>query len=157
MLGDWRFAALATFSVASTFLFQRQARTASYDIHYVAWTTVAVGLGIWAMNPLGPAPIIWRRLAGWGGCAIAFTAAVMSKNPLPYVLGVPPLIAMIVMLSQRRRVDALIEAGRIGARLCMGVFVMLLFAAFVEAFWSSIGWIPALVKYGVGVLLHESD
>ena len=30
---------------------------------------------------------------------------------------------------------------------------MLLFAAFIEAFWSSIGWIPALVKYGVGVLL----
>ena len=32
----------------------------------------------------------------------------------------------------------------------MGVFAMLVFAAFVEAFWSSIGWMPAAIKYAVG-------
>src|SRR5688572_26921600 len=106
-LGDWRFAALATMSIASTFFFQRQARTASYDMHYVAWTNAAVALGIWAMNPLGPAPLAVRRVVGWGGCAVAFAAAVMSKNPLPYLLGLPPLIAAIVLLSERRRSDAI--------------------------------------------------
>ena len=30
------------------------------------------------------------------------------------------------------------------------VFAMLVVAAFIEAFWSSIGWIPAGVKFGVG-------
>ena len=30
-----------------------------------------------------------------------------------------------------------------------GVFAMLVFAAFVEAFWSSIGWMPAAIKYAV--------
>ena len=52
--------------------------------------------------------------------------------------------------GRRRRVDALVEGGRRGAWLCLGVFAMLLVAAFIEAFWSSIGWIPALVKYSVG-------
>ena len=52
--------------------------------------------------------------------------------------------------GRRRRVDALIEGGRRGAWLCLGVFAMLLAAAFIEAFWSSIGWIPAMVKYSVG-------
>ena len=52
--------------------------------------------------------------------------------------------------GRRRRVDALIDGGRRGARLCLGVFAMLLVAAFIEAFWSSIGWIPAMVKYSVG-------
>jgi hypothetical protein len=52
--------------------------------------------------------------------------------------------------GRRRRADALIEAGRTGAKLCLGIFGMLVFAAFVEAFWSSIGWIPAAVKFGVG-------
>ena len=52
-----------------------------------------------------------------------------------------------------KRQDALIEAGRIGAKLCLGIFAMLVLAAFIEAFWSSIGWIPALVKYGVGATM----
>ena len=55
--------------------------------------------------------------------------------------------------GRRRRGDALVRAGRRGALLCLGVFAMLLVAAFIEAFWSSIGWIPAPVKYGVGAAL----
>ncbi|HEX5691087.1 MAG TPA: hypothetical protein VFX76_13830, partial [Roseiflexaceae bacterium] len=107
LLGDVRFAALATLTIASTFYFQRQARTASYDIHYVAWTTIAIALGFWAMNPLGVAPSCVRKAIGWGGCAIALCAAAMSKNPLPYVLALPTMITAIVMLSSRRASDAL--------------------------------------------------
>ena len=55
--------------------------------------------------------------------------------------------------GQRRRLDALAEGGRRGALLCAGVFVMLVLAAFVEAFWSSIGWMPAAVKYSVAAVL----
>jgi uncharacterized membrane protein SpoIIM required for sporulation len=55
--------------------------------------------------------------------------------------------------GQRRRIDALAEGGRRGALLCAGVFVMLVLAAFVEAFWSSIAWMPATVKYSVAALL----
>jgi hypothetical protein len=41
----------------------------------------------------------------------------------------------------------------IGARLCLGVAFMLLIAAFIEAFWSSIGSLPAVVKYSVSAAL----
>jgi hypothetical protein len=58
--------------------------------------------------------------------------------------------------GRRRRVDALLEGGRRGAQLSLGVFAMLLVAAFIEAFWSSIGWMPAGVKYSVSALLWLS-
>jgi uncharacterized membrane protein SpoIIM required for sporulation len=50
------------------------------------------------------------------------------------------------------RPRALVEAGHDGARLVLGVFVLLVLAAFIEAYWSSIGWMPAWIKVGVGVL-----
>lgn len=59
----------------------------------------------------------------------------------------------VVAPGRRRRVDALIEAGLVGAKLCLGVFLMLLLAAFIEAFWSSIGWMPAWIKYAVGAVM----
>ena len=59
----------------------------------------------------------------------------------------------LLVPGRRRRVDALLEDGRRGAKLCLGVFVMLLIAAFIEAFWSSIGWMPASVKYSAAALL----
>jgi len=105
-LADVRLAALAALAVGSTFFFQRQARTASYDIHYAAWTTLAVAAGLWAMRPFGPIPTTMRRVVGWGCCMVALTAAAMSKNPLPYLMAVPPLIAAIVKLSPAKRTDA---------------------------------------------------
>src|SRR3546814_3760671 len=59
----------------------------------------------------------------------------------------------LVAPGRRRRIDALVEGGRIGGKLCIGVFAMLLFAAFVEAFWSSIGSIPGPVQFAVGGVL----
>jgi uncharacterized membrane protein SpoIIM required for sporulation len=57
----------------------------------------------------------------------------------------------LLMPGQRTRARAFREEGTNGAKIVLGVFAMLVFAAFVEAFWSSIGWMPALVKYGVGI------
>lgn len=59
----------------------------------------------------------------------------------------------LVAPGRRRRVDALIEGGKVGAKLCLGIFAMLVFAAFVEAFWSSIGWMPSTVKFSVAGVL----
>ncbi len=59
----------------------------------------------------------------------------------------------LVAPGRRRRVDALIEAGTVGAKLCIGIFAMLVIAAFFEAFWSSIGWMPAVIKFSVGGVL----
>ena len=56
----------------------------------------------------------------------------------------------LIAPGRRSRSRALVEAGVIGGKLVLGVFAMLLFAAFVEAFWSSIIWMPNVIKYSVG-------
>src|SRR3546814_20897465 len=56
----------------------------------------------------------------------------------------------LVAPGRRRRIDALVEGGRIGGMLCIGVFAMLLFAAFAEAFWSLIGPVPGPVSLAAG-------
>lgn len=84
----------------------------------------------------------WRFVAGHG--AFELTAIVIAGGAgLRLGLGV-------LAPGRQRRVDALVEGGRRGARLALGVFAMLVVAAFIEAFWSSIGWIPAAMKFGVG-------
>lgn len=50
--------------------------------------------------------------------------------------------------SSRRR--ALVEAARDGALVALGCFGLLVLAAFLEAYWSSIGWMPSAVKFGFG-------
>ncbi len=59
----------------------------------------------------------------------------------------------LIAPGRRRRGDALIEGGLIGARLCLGVAFMLLVAAFIEAFWSSTGSIPGWIKFSVSGVL----
>lgn len=84
----------------------------------------------------------WRFVAGHSAFELS---AIVIAGGAGLRLGLDMLAP-----GRRRRVDALVEGGRRGARLCLGVFAMLLAAAFIEAFWSSIGWIPAMVKYSVG-------
>jgi len=62
----------------------------------------------------------------------------------------------LIAPGQRRRIDALVDGGRRGALLCCGVLAMLVIAAFIEAFWSSIAWMPAWIKYTVAGILWAS-
>lgn len=97
------------------------------------------------LQGVGHGDPFWRFVAGHSGPELT---AIVLAGAAGLQLGLA-----LVAPGRRRRVDALIEAGRVGARLCLGIFAMLVFAAFVEAFWSSIGWMPALVKYAVGATL----
>ncbi len=51
------------------------------------------------------------------------------------------------------RLDALKQAAGGAVRIMYGVILMLVIAAFIEAFWSSSGNLAIAVKYGVGSLL----
>jgi len=103
-----------------------------------------------------------------GGVAGHLTAVGFGGTFWRFVMthGAPELIAIVIAggaglrigLSliapgRLRRRDALIDAGRDGAKLSLGVFVMLLFAAFVEAFWSSKSGTPDLLRFPVAALL----
>jgi len=103
-----------------------------------------------------------------GGIAGHLTAIGYGEPFWRFVVGhsAPELLAIVISggaglqlgmaliaPGRRTRGRALVEAGVIGARLVLGVFAMLVFAAFVEAFWSSIGWMPNVVKFTVGGML----
>lgn len=74
--------------------------------------------------------------------AIAFSGAAGLK--LGFALLAP---------GRRRRLDALREAAQVAIRMMYGVILMLVLAAFVEAFWSSIVVLGNSTKYYVGGLL----
>lgn len=111
----------------------------------IAFNGVMIGMEAGHLQNVGLGDTFWRFVAGHA--AFELTAIVIS--------GAAGLRLSLALLApgRRRRVDALIEDGRRGAMLCLGVFFMLVVAAFIEAFWSSINWIPAGVKYGVAALL----
>lgn len=107
-LGDVRAAVISALVAGSIFFLQRQARTASYDIHYVAWTYLSVASALWAMNPgrvgepRGEFPSSFRYAAGWILAGLAMAAGVMSKNPLPLGLAVMLIASAIAVLPVNR-------------------------------------------------------
>lgn len=103
---------------------------------------VVIGMVAGHLQAIGHGEPFWRFVAGHSAPELT---AIVIAGAAGLRLGLA-----LVAPGRRRRIDALVDAGRIGGKLCLGIFAMLLFAAFVEAFWSSIGSIPAMVKYAVG-------
>lgn len=97
------------------------------------------------LQHVGHGDPFWRFVVGHG--AFELTAIVIAGGA-GLQLGMKLLAP-----GRRRRIDALVEGGVIGARLCLGVAAMLLVAAFIEAFWSSIADVPAWGKYSVAAVL----
>lgn len=54
--------------------------------------------------------------------------------------------------GRRTRLQSLVQAAKESTVIIYGVFVFLLIAAAIEAFWSSAAWMPASMKYGVAAL-----
>ncbi len=97
------------------------------------------------LQHIGHGAPFWQFVAGHG--AFELTAIVIAGGA-GLQLGMKLLAP-----SRRRRIDALVDGGVIGARLCLGVAAMLLVAAFIEAFWSSIAEVPAWGKFSVAGVL----
>lgn len=106
---------------------------------------VNIGAVAGHLHAIGYGETFWRFVAGHA--PLELTAIVIAGGA-----GLRLGLDLIAPGRYRRR-DALVRAGRIGARLCLGVVVMLLLAAFVEAFWSSTHSIPAWGKYAFSAAL----
>ncbi|KFN44139.1 stage II sporulation protein M [Arenimonas oryziterrae] len=93
---------------------------------------------------------------GYGGPFWSFVVGHSSFELTAIVIfggaGLRLGLAMIAP-GRRSRARALQDAGWVGAHLALGGFVMLIVAAFIEAFWSSNGALPPVVKYSVGGVL----
>ncbi|WP_177420331.1 stage II sporulation protein M [endosymbiont of Lamellibrachia barhami] len=96
------------------------------------------------LTRLGYQDTFWSFVAGHG--AFELTAIV--------ICGAAGLMLGHALLApgQRRRIPALKAAAAEALKLVLGAALMLLVAAFVEAFWSS-STLDAAIKYGVAVLL----
>lgn len=93
---------------------------------------------------------------GYGGTFFPFVVGHGAFELTAIVLsGAAGLKLGLALLrpGRARRGDALIAHGRIAVRIVYGVFVMLLVAAFLEAFWSARSLIPAWTRYTVGAVL----
>lgn len=138
---------------------------------YYIWNNVGIGFRTFASGLLAGVGTVLVLISNGlviGGVA-GHLQAVGHGDPFwRFVAGhsAPELIAIVisggaglrlglnlVAPGRRRRIDALVDGGRRGAQLSLGVLAMLVFAAFVEAFWSSIAWLPAPIKYSVGAVL----
>jgi len=141
---------------------------------FYIWNNISIGFRVFASGLLaGLGPILSLGTEGIRAGAIAsHLQAVGHGDPFwRFVCGHAAFELTAIVIAggaglrlglnliapgQRRRIDALVEAGRRGALLCVGVLVMLLIAAFIEAFWSSIGWMPASIKYSVAAVLWSA-
>jgi len=106
---------------------------------------VVIGAVFGHLQQIGYGDPLWRFVAGHA--PFELTAIVLCGGAGLH-LGLN-----LIAPGRRRRIDALVVAGRKGARICLGAAAMLLVAAFIEAFWSSTQSIPAGIKYGVSAAL----
>jgi uncharacterized membrane protein SpoIIM required for sporulation len=111
----------------------------------LAMNGVTIGAVAGHLQAVGHGDPFWRFVAGHSAFELP---AIVIAGGAGLRLGLD-----LIAPGRRRRVDALVDGGRQGAQLCLGVTAMLVLAAFIEAFWSSIGWMPAPVKFGVAAAL----
>jgi uncharacterized membrane protein SpoIIM required for sporulation len=130
----------------------------------IAFRTFASGLffGVGAIYVLGANGVLIGGIAGhltaigYGGpfwrFVVGHSAFELSALVIAGGAGLQ-LGLTLLMPGRQRRGPALVAAGWIGAQLALGAFAMLLMAAFIEAYWSSIASLPDAVKFGSGALL----
>ncbi|MBL8516413.1 MAG: stage II sporulation protein M [Betaproteobacteria bacterium] len=115
------------------------------SLFYLILNGLMIGALSGYLTQLGYSETFWSFVCGHGsfeltaiaisgGCGLKLGFALLAPGPLT-------------------RRAALVAAAREAARIMYGVVVMLVIAAFIEAFWSSSRWIPNEVKYGVAALL----
>ncbi|MEO8001745.1 MAG: stage II sporulation protein M [Arenimonas sp.] len=106
---------------------------------------ISIGAVAGHLTVIGSGHPFWRFVVGHSGPELT---AIVISGAAGLRIGMA-----IVAPGRKKRVDALIEAGTEGVKLAMGIFAMLVFAAFIEAYWSSIVWMPDVVKYSVGGMI----
>lgn len=111
-------------------------------IYVLAANGVIIGGVAGHLDAIGYGAPFWRFVVGHSGFEL--TAIVIAGGA-----GLQFGLRLLAPGRMRREV-ALRDAAWTGARLALGAFAMLVAAAFIEAYWSSIAALPDVVKYGTG-------
>jgi len=115
------------------------------SLFIMAYNGLVIGAVSGHLTALGFVDTFYPFVVGHGSfelTAIVFSGAAGLK--LGFSLLAP---------GPHTRLKALQIAAKDAIKIMYGVFVMLLIAAFVEAFWSSSSTMPNAVKYSVGAVL----
>jgi len=104
---------------------------------------VVLGAVAGHLTQLGYIEPFWGFVAGHS--AMELTAIVISG-----AAGLKIAAALIAPKRKTRR-RALLDNSKIAVKLIYGAALMFIFAAFIEAFWSSLVTIPVIIKYIVGL------
>lgn len=115
------------------------------SVFYLLFNGLIIGAIAGHLTGIGYHEPFWSFVIGHG--AFELTAITLA-GAAGLKLG-----AALIAPGRLRRTDALRLAARQAVRLIAGATLMLLIAAFVEAYWSSMTYPSALVKYAVGLLL----
>ncbi|MDP9528154.1 MULTISPECIES: stage II sporulation protein M [Pseudomonas] len=112
------------------------------SVFFLFFNGLMIGAIAGHLTQIGFGQTFWPFVIGHGAfelSAIALSGAAGLK--LGWALIAP---------GRLRRGDALLQAARVSVQLIYGVIVFLLIAAFIEAYWSSMTWPAAWIKYSVG-------
>lgn len=114
-------------------------------LFYLLFNGLTIGAIAGHLTAIGYHQPFWSFVIGHG--AFELTAITLA-GAAGLKLG-----AALLAPGRLRRGEALRQAAERGVRLVAGATLMLLIAAFIEAYWSSMTYGPAGVKYAVGALL----
>lgn len=113
-------------------------------LYYLVFNGIVIGIVATHLSMNGYGETFWPFVIGHGSfelTAIIIAAAAGLK------------LGLAVLLPQRKtRAEALRHAAKAAINLVLGAFFMLIIAAFIEAYWSSMNSASTL-RYAVGTLL----
>ncbi|MCZ6641955.1 MAG: stage II sporulation protein M [Gammaproteobacteria bacterium] len=115
------------------------------SVAYLAFNGVFIGAAAGHLLHVGYAQTFLSFVAGHG--SFELTAIVLAGA------GGLMLGHALIAPGERSRLGALRLRARSAVEILMGAGIMLLIAAFIEAFWSSSSFVVSGVKYVVGVTL----
>ncbi|MEM7404217.1 MAG: stage II sporulation protein M [Pseudomonadota bacterium] len=112
-------------------------------VFYLLFNGLYIGAIAGHLTGLGFIDTFWGFVAGHSSFELT---AIMLSGAAGLKLG-----AALLAPGSRTRRKALRDAMAVAVQLMYGAAALFLAAAFVEAYWSSIAWLPATTKYIVGI------
>ena len=115
------------------------------SLFFLLYNGLTIGAVAGYLSATGSGGTFWSFVIGHGAfelTAIALAGAAGLK--LGWALVAP---------GARTRGEALRQAARTSMQLIYGVLVLLLIAAFIEAYWSAMTWPQPAIKYATGAVL----
>jgi len=109
---------------------------------------IYIGAAAGHLTQLGYIDTFWGFVCGHS--SLELTALVFS-TAAGLKLG-----SAIIKPGRKSRIRALIDNGKVSMNIMYGTATMTIMAAFVEAFWSSIAWMPLGIKYTVSAVLWSA-